>query len=121
MNPLEPLADAVSRRGVRRRKRALTGPQDIHGDALATTAGNLGNRRDPAWVLNLDANPSATILVTGKRREVHARRARGEERERLWARWVEMQPPAKAVAAMAGREIPVFVLTPSGHDAGDAG
>jgi deazaflavin-dependent oxidoreductase (nitroreductase family) len=82
------------------------------GDALVATAANLGNERDPAWALNLQANPRATIVAGGRRLAVRARRARGEERERLWARWVELQPPAKAAAAIAGREIPVFVLTP---------
>jgi deazaflavin-dependent oxidoreductase (nitroreductase family) len=80
------------------------------GDAVVTTAANLGSERDPGWALNLEANPEATIVVGGQRHHVVARRARGEERERLWARWVELQPPAKAVQAIAGREIPVFVL-----------
>jgi F420H(2)-dependent quinone reductase len=82
------------------------------GDALVTTAANLGNVRDPAWALNLDANPEAAVTVNGELRRVRARRASGEERERLWARWVELQPPARGVAAIAGREIPVFVLEP---------
>jgi F420H(2)-dependent quinone reductase len=84
------------------------------GDALVTTAGNLGNERDPGWALNLEANPQAAVVVAGDRREVVARRARGEERERLWARWLQLQPPARAMAAIAGREIPVFVLTAAG-------
>jgi deazaflavin-dependent oxidoreductase (nitroreductase family) len=80
------------------------------GDAIVTTAANLGNTRDPAWALNLEANPEATVVVNGERRSMRARRTRGAERERLWARWEELQPPAKGVAAIAGREIPVFVL-----------
>jgi deazaflavin-dependent oxidoreductase (nitroreductase family) len=81
--------------------------------AIVTTASNLGNRRDPAWALNLEANPEATIFVDGRARRVRARRARGAQRERLWARWEELQPPARGVAAIAGREIPVFVLEPA--------
>jgi deazaflavin-dependent oxidoreductase (nitroreductase family) len=86
------------------------------GGALVTTAANLGNRRDPAWALNLEADPRATVVVAGERREVHARRAHGEERERLWARWLELQPLARGAAAIAGREIPVFVLTEEESD-----
>jgi deazaflavin-dependent oxidoreductase (nitroreductase family) len=82
------------------------------GDRFVTTASNLGNRRDPAWVSNLEAHPRASILVRGKSREVLARKAEGPERERLWARWEELQPPTKLMAAIAGREIPVIVLTP---------
>ena len=80
------------------------------GDSIVTTAANLGNTRDPAWALNLRANPEATVFVGGQRRSMRARQARGAERERLWARWVELQPLAKGAAAIAGREIPVFVL-----------
>jgi deazaflavin-dependent oxidoreductase (nitroreductase family) len=80
------------------------------GDAIVTTAANLGSERDPAWALNLEANPEATVVIDGRRHEVTARRARGKERERLWARWLELQPPAESVQAIAGREIPVFVL-----------
>jgi deazaflavin-dependent oxidoreductase (nitroreductase family) len=89
-------------------------------DAVVITAANLGNERHPAWALNLQTNPRATIVVGGRRLAVRARRARGEERERLWARWVELQPAAKAAAAIAGREIPVFVLTAQAGTAGGA-
>jgi deazaflavin-dependent oxidoreductase (nitroreductase family) len=82
-----------------------------HGK-LVTTGANLGNRRDPAWALNLEANPDAEVLVEGQRHRVRARRTIGEERERLWAHWVKLQPPAEAAQAIAGREIPVFVLEP---------
>ena len=36
------------------------------------------------------------------------------ERERLWRRWVELQPSADAFRRLAGREIPLFVLTRRG-------
>ena len=79
---------------------------------LVTTAANLGNERDPAWAVNLDAHPEATIAVGGRSRRVRAERAQGEEHERLWARWVELQPAARRLPEVAGRQIPVFVLTP---------
>jgi F420H(2)-dependent quinone reductase len=82
------------------------------GEDFIISAGNLGSGRDPAWVLNLQADPNATILVDGESRQVYAHRAESDQREQLWARWEELQPPAKTVAAIAGREIPVFILTP---------
>jgi F420H(2)-dependent quinone reductase len=82
------------------------------GEDFIISAGNLGSGRDPAWVLNLQADPKATILVDGESRQVYAHRAESDQREQLWARWEELQPPAKTVAAIAGREIPVFILTP---------
>ena len=43
---------------------------------------------EPAWWLNLQAQPEATIdLATGERMSVHGRAATGEERARLWANW----------------------------------
>ena len=41
--------------------------------------------KDPAWWLNLRALPHATVeLKGGANRQVRAREAVGEERERLW-------------------------------------
>ena len=83
------------------------------GEAIVTTAANLGSERDPAWALNLEADGRATAVVAGQRLHVLARRARGAERERLWAHWVELQgEAATATQAIAGREVPVFVLEP---------
>jgi deazaflavin-dependent oxidoreductase (nitroreductase family) len=71
---------------------------------------NLGVSRDPAWALNLEAHPEATIEIGGKEFEVLAARAAGEEAERLWSRWLELQPSAGAFRDLAGRQIPLFVL-----------
>lgn len=71
---------------------------------------NLGGERDPAWALNLSANPHATIDLAGHRLEVTARRLAGVEGERAWARWLDLQPSAEAFRELAGREIPIFVL-----------
>ena len=72
---------------------------------------NLGRRRNPAWALNLEADPSAEIVVGGRAVGVTARRSTGEEHSRLWHRWLELQPSAEAFRDLAGREIPIFVLT----------
>lgn len=110
---------ALTTEGRRSGKRRTTTVAYFHdGDAIVTTAANLGNERDPAWALNLKANPEAEVLIAGERRPMRARLASGEERVRLWARWEELQPPARAVAAISGREIPVFVLEPAMPDRG---
>lgn len=72
---------------------------------------NLGLERNPAWALNLEAMPSATIEVAGETVGVVARRASGDEAARLWRRWVQLQPSAEPVRRIASREIPLFVLT----------
>jgi deazaflavin-dependent oxidoreductase (nitroreductase family) len=81
-----------------------------HGPDLVVAGMNLGVERPPAWALNLEANPEATIEIGGRRIEVTARRAAGEEASELWRRWVELQPSAPSFRELAAREIPLFVL-----------
>ena len=80
-------------------------------DDLVVAGMNLGVARHPAWALNLQANPEATIEVGGETIAVNARRATGEEAAKLWQRWVELQPSAEAFRDLAARAIPLFVLT----------
>jgi deazaflavin-dependent oxidoreductase (nitroreductase family) len=73
---------------------------------------NLGRPTDPAWALNLTANPRATLVVRNRHIEVEARRCTGPEARERWARWVELQPSASAFQALVKRDIPMFVVTP---------
>ncbi len=66
----------------------------------------------PAWWLNLQETPDAIADLPGGTREVTAREARGAERERLWARWLEVGDELAMDAAALRREIPVIVLEP---------
>jgi deazaflavin-dependent oxidoreductase (nitroreductase family) len=68
---------------------------------------------EPAWWLNLQANPQAVVeLAGGTRLEVHGRYAVGDERERLWQRWRELDKNLDAYAARRPRETAVVVLEP---------
>jgi deazaflavin-dependent oxidoreductase (nitroreductase family) len=55
------------------------------GPNLVTLAMNGWGKGEPAWWLNLQANPAATVELPDGSREVHARAASGTERERLWS------------------------------------
>jgi deazaflavin-dependent oxidoreductase (nitroreductase family) len=59
------------------------------GPNLVTMAMNGWAEPEPAWWLNLQAHPDATVELKDEIRAVHGRAAEGEERERLWARWRE--------------------------------
>lgn len=59
------------------------------------------------------AEPETRVHLRKERgREVRARVARGEEREALWPRLVELYADFAKYAAWTDREIPVVVLEP---------
>ena len=67
---------------------------------------------EPAWWLNLRDHPDALVDMRDGPRTVTGRAAHGEERERLWARWREIDKDLDAYAARRGGETAVVVLAP---------
>src|SRR3954467_3428291 len=66
-----------------------------------------------AWWLNLEAHPDAVVRLPHQQpRPVHARSVTGEERDRLWQRWAEVEPQLDGHAARRSNETPVIVLEP---------
>ena len=82
------------------------------GDDLVTMAMNGWGPAEPAWWLNLQAHPDATVQTKDGVRPVHARRAQGAERDRLWAHWGELDKDLEAYAARRPGETAVVVLEP---------
>ena len=80
------------------------------GPNLVTMAMNGWGEAEPAWWLNLQANPDVEVQLAGGKRLVTGRAAEGEERERLWARWAEIDKNLDAYAARrpAGTAVVVF-------------
>ena len=65
----------------------------------------------PSWWCNLEAHPQAIVrLAHQDPRPVRARAASGEERDRLWQRWFEVEPDLGAYAARRATETPVVVF-----------
>ena len=64
---------------------------DVGGDAHVV-ASNFGRANHPAWSLNLDANPNATMQVGAERLPVVALRLGEGEVEAIWPRLVENLP-----------------------------
>ena len=68
---------------------------------------------EPAWWLNLQATPHALVeLAGGIRREVLGRVAVGDERERLWRHWRELDKNLDDYAARRPQETAVVVFEP---------
>jgi deazaflavin-dependent oxidoreductase (nitroreductase family) len=82
------------------------------GPNLVTLAMNGWADAEPAWWLNLQAQPDTTVELKGGVRAVRARAAEGEERERLWMRWHDFSDQYDAWAALRSRETAVVVLEP---------
>jgi len=83
------------------------------GPNLVSMAMNGWGAAEPAWWLNLQANPEAIVeLAGGIQREVVGRPALGEDRERLWQRWRELDRKLDGYAARRPRETAVVILKP---------
>jgi deazaflavin-dependent oxidoreductase (nitroreductase family) len=82
------------------------------GPNLVTLAMNGWADAEPAWWLNLQAHPDATVDLVKESRLVRARAAEGDERSRLWARWRDIDRQLDAYAAMRASETAVVILEP---------
>lgn len=92
-----------------------TSPLMYHedGDAIAVVASKAGQPTNPAWFHNLKANRDTTIQIGSVVREVHARVATDEERDRLWPKFVAFYPGYEFFQSHAkGRKIPIVILDP---------
>ena len=82
------------------------------GPNLVTMAMNGWDTREPAWWLNLQAQPDVTVRTPDGQREVTGRAATGEERARLWGRWAEIDKNLDGYASRREGETAVVVLEP---------
>ena len=91
---------------------AILGYFEDSGD-LVTMAMNGWGDPEPAWWLNLQAHPDATVELIDGRRSVRARAAVGDERRRLWERWAHYARNLDRYAALRSRETAVVILEPA--------
>lgn len=83
------------------------------GDWLVT-ASNAGLERPPAWVLNLEANPAATVQAGRVATPVTATVADETTRARLWPLFLRAYPGYADHEERTSRTIPVVILSPAG-------
>jgi F420H(2)-dependent quinone reductase len=82
------------------------------GPNLVTMAMNGWAEAEPAWWLNLRARPDAEVELPGGSRAIRGRAAKGDEHERLWARWHEMGDDLDGYATRRPSGTAVVVLEP---------
>ncbi len=83
------------------------------GRNLVTMAMNGWGDPEPAWWLNLQAHPDATVELVDGPHSVRARPAVGDERRRLWERWGHYTKNLDQYAARRCRETAVVILEPA--------
>jgi deazaflavin-dependent oxidoreductase (nitroreductase family) len=81
------------------------------GPDLVTMAMNGWADPEPAWWLNLQADPDVTVDLPGGSRAVRGRAASAEGRPCLWARWATYDKDLVAYAARRSRETAVVILS----------
>ena len=84
------------------------------GPNLVTPAMNGWAQPEPAWWLNLQANAEATVELLDGSRKVTARAAIGDERARLWKKFVDLGSSAftDASAALRSSETALVIFEP---------
>jgi deazaflavin-dependent nitroreductase family protein len=83
------------------------------GPNLVVVAMNGWDEGHPSWWLNLEAHPDAVVRLSGQDpRPVRARAAVGDERDRLWQRWIAVDPQHDVYAGSRSTETPVVVFEP---------
>ena len=83
------------------------------GPNLVGMAMNGWQEGAPGWWLNLQAQPEAVVrLAGGEPRRVRARVATGDERERLWALWAQVDDELDGYADQRSTTTPIVVFEP---------
>jgi deazaflavin-dependent oxidoreductase (nitroreductase family) len=83
------------------------------GEDYLVVASMGGAPRNPAWYLNLQANPRAHVQVKDQHFAVTAHTASPADKPRLWQIVRDVWPNYDAYQARTDRDIPVVVLRPT--------
>ena len=104
------LLSTIGRRSGKPRTQPVMYLRDDDCYLVAATFG--GHDQDPAWLMNLQARPQATVIVEGRKTSVLATIATPDERDRLWPRFLSLSPAYQKYQRSAKRLIPIVRLCP---------
>ncbi len=110
------LLTTTGRRSGRARTATLTYFRD--GLDLVVIGSFGGSDLPPAWWLNLQRNPRASVLMGGVSTRVTARAATDEEHDRLWRFVTARHPGYAGYQRRTARPIPIVLLTPEQNQLG---
>jgi deazaflavin-dependent oxidoreductase (nitroreductase family) len=79
-------------------------------DDFIVVGSNWGMDKPPAWLLNLQANPDATVTIQPDQFPVRAEFPQGDEGDRCWDLLVEVVTQLPDVAENANRKLPIVKL-----------
>jgi deazaflavin-dependent oxidoreductase (nitroreductase family) len=81
-----------------------------HDGEYALVGSQGGSPKDPVWVHNVRADPTAVMIQDGPEPwDAEVREVTGKERDQWWERAVAAYPPYADYQAATERTIPVFV------------
>ena len=101
----------TGRKSGKRRTTMLTSP--VHDEnRVVLVASYGGDDRNPAWFLNLRANPEVELAMGGRTRTMRAHVASPEERAELWPQVVKAYSGYGQYQEKTEREIPLVILEP---------
>jgi len=103
------LLTTTGRRSGKRRTAVLTYFRD--GADLVVIGSFGGSDLPPAWWLNLQRDPEASVLIRGTTSWVTARAGTAEERNRLWPLVTTAHPGYARYQERTARLIPIVMLT----------
>lgn len=93
------------------RETMLTSPIQEKG-TVVVVASYGGDKRHPAWFLNLRENPDVEITMRGRTQKMRARIASEDEKARMWPRITETYRGYSSYQRRTDRDIPVVLLEP---------
>ena len=84
-----------------------------HGNDFIIYPSNGGKESPPAWWLNLQTTPAATVQIGKTRHQIQARPATPDEHAQLWPKAESYNPHWRTYAQTVSRQIPLVLL--EGH------
>ena len=86
---------------------------DRGDDEVAVIGSHFGRPKHPAWYHNLNADPTCTVEIRGRRWRATSRSANRDERVEIWAQALHLYAGyEKYLEWTEGRVPPVLILTP---------